>query len=322
MRYINKQRFVKANQSNNEQIPGTDGVDGQDGKSAYQIWLDLGNVGTEADFVNSLTGPQGIQGQAGNDGADGINGIDGQDGVSAYETWLSLGNEGTEQDFISSITGQQGAAGTNGVDGQDGKSAYQIWLDLGNTGTEEDFINSLTGPQGMQGQAGNDGVDGIDGLDGQDGKSAYQIWLDLGNGGTEEDFINSLKGQDGTTGTGSGDIQLTNRSSQVLEPGDIVILDKNNPLSVTTTNLYYSPDVIGVVKTGGGIGQLVTVQTSGIVDVKMTVLPVNIGDNIYTGDVYGRGYASATAWPNIFAKALTSKSNGVLGTVQALLLLA
>ena len=48
-------------------------------------------------------------------------------------------------------------------------------------------------------------------------------------------------------------------------------------------------------KTGGGVWQLVTVQTSGIVDVKMTVLPVNIGDNIYTGDVYGRGYESATA---------------------------
>ena len=145
--------------------------------------------------------------------------------------------------------------------------------------------------------------------------------MDLGNTGTEEDFINFLKGQDRTTGIANGDIQLTNRSSQVLEPGDIVILDKNNPLSVTTTNLYYSPDVIGVVKTGGGIGQLVTVQTSVVVDVKMTVLPVNIGDNIYTGDVYGRGYASATAWPNIFAKALTSKTNGVLGTVQALLLL-
>ena len=30
-----------------------DGV-GLDGKSAYQIWLDLGNVGTEQDFINSL----------------------------------------------------------------------------------------------------------------------------------------------------------------------------------------------------------------------------------------------------------------------------
>ena len=54
MRYINKQRFVKASQTNNEQTPGTDGLDGQDGKSAYKIWLDLGNIGTEVDFINSL----------------------------------------------------------------------------------------------------------------------------------------------------------------------------------------------------------------------------------------------------------------------------
>src|SRR5699024_10736789 len=38
-------------------INGTNGVDGkngQDGKSAYQIWLDLGNSGSEQDFINSL----------------------------------------------------------------------------------------------------------------------------------------------------------------------------------------------------------------------------------------------------------------------------
>ena len=39
--------------------PGKDGKDGQDGKSAYQIWLDAGNKGTEADFLKSLQGPQG-----------------------------------------------------------------------------------------------------------------------------------------------------------------------------------------------------------------------------------------------------------------------
>lgn len=33
---------------------GRDGIDGQDGKSAYQIWLDLGNSGSEQDFINSL----------------------------------------------------------------------------------------------------------------------------------------------------------------------------------------------------------------------------------------------------------------------------
>lgn len=33
---------------------GTDGADGADGESAYQIWLDEGNVGTEQDFLDSL----------------------------------------------------------------------------------------------------------------------------------------------------------------------------------------------------------------------------------------------------------------------------
>lgn len=35
------------------------------GKSAYEIWLDLGNIGTEQDFINSLEGQQGMPGQDG-----------------------------------------------------------------------------------------------------------------------------------------------------------------------------------------------------------------------------------------------------------------
>ena len=38
---------------------GQDGEDGQDGKSAYQIWLDEGNVGTEQDFLESIKGEKG-----------------------------------------------------------------------------------------------------------------------------------------------------------------------------------------------------------------------------------------------------------------------
>ena len=44
---------------------GHDGVDGQDGKSAYQIWLDEGNVGTEEDFLESLKGEKGQDGENG-----------------------------------------------------------------------------------------------------------------------------------------------------------------------------------------------------------------------------------------------------------------
>ena len=41
--------------------PGS-GVQGIDGKSAYEIWLDLGNIGTEQDFIDSLIGDDGDPG--------------------------------------------------------------------------------------------------------------------------------------------------------------------------------------------------------------------------------------------------------------------
>ena len=119
----------------------------------------------------------------------------------------------------------------------------------------------------------------------------------------------------------TGTIQLTNKSGNILEYGDIVVLDKTNPLSVTATNIYYNEDVIGVVKIGGAANELVTIQYTGIIDAKMTVFPVNIGDKIFTGDVFGRGYASSFLWPGAFAKALTSKPNGVTGLVKIMLIL-
>lgn len=41
---------------------GEQGTQGLPGKSAYQIWLDLGNTGTEADFIASLKGEKGDAG--------------------------------------------------------------------------------------------------------------------------------------------------------------------------------------------------------------------------------------------------------------------
>ena len=78
--------------------PGS-GVQGIDGKSAYEIWLDLGNTGSEQDFIDSLIGD------------DGDPGDPGDDGDSAYEVWLALGNTGTEQEFIDSLKGADGEDG-------------------------------------------------------------------------------------------------------------------------------------------------------------------------------------------------------------------
>lgn len=38
---------------------GQNGKNGIDGKSAYKIWLEQGNEGTEEDFIASLKGEQG-----------------------------------------------------------------------------------------------------------------------------------------------------------------------------------------------------------------------------------------------------------------------
>ncbi|WP_228994312.1 glycerophosphodiester phosphodiesterase [Streptomyces sp. DH8] len=40
-------------------LPGADGQDGADGLSAYEVWLEAGNTGTEADYLASLVGPSG-----------------------------------------------------------------------------------------------------------------------------------------------------------------------------------------------------------------------------------------------------------------------
>ena len=126
--------------------PGNPGADGQDGLTAYQIWISLGNTGTEQEFMDSLSGSQGEEGEQGIPGI----GADGLDGLSAYQVWISLGNNGTEQEFMESLVGPPGIGG----DGLNGLSAYEVWISLGNTGTEQEFIDSLVGTQGEQGLDG------------------------------------------------------------------------------------------------------------------------------------------------------------------------
>ena len=192
------------------------------GKSAYQVWIDLGNVGSEQDFIKSLKGPAGPQGPAGatgatgpagNTGATGPAGTSGSNGLSAYQVWLQLGNTGTEANFIASLKGPTGAAGPQGpagttgatgpagtsgaagpagTSGSNGLSAYQVWLQLGNTGTEANFIASLKGPTGAAGPQGPAGAAGADGA-----AASAATFVDLSTdqtvGGTKT-FTNPIAG--------------------------------------------------------------------------------------------------------------------------------
>jgi len=55
-------------------------TNGTDGLSAYQVWLNLGNTGTEAAFIASLTGPAGTNGATGPQGPQGEQGPQGPAG--------------------------------------------------------------------------------------------------------------------------------------------------------------------------------------------------------------------------------------------------
>lgn len=87
--------------------PGKDGKNGKDGLSAYQIALQHGYKGSEADWLDSLIGPPGVDG----DGKPGEPGKNGKDGLSAYEIALKNGFKGTEAEWLESLRGKDGADG-------------------------------------------------------------------------------------------------------------------------------------------------------------------------------------------------------------------
>ena len=65
-------------------LPGINGTNGANGLSAYQLWINAGNTGTESQFLASLQGPTGAQGIQGATGATGATGPQGPVGSSAF----------------------------------------------------------------------------------------------------------------------------------------------------------------------------------------------------------------------------------------------
>ena len=102
---------------------------GKDGKSAYEIAVEYGFVGTETEWIESL---KGVDGKDGCDGRNGVDGLPGKDG-----------NDGAD--------GLPGRDGIDGINGSDGKSAYIIAVEHGFSGTENEWLQSLKGADGRDG---------------------------------------------------------------------------------------------------------------------------------------------------------------------------
>lgn len=101
---------------------GADGSDGAAGKSAYEIALQNGFVGTETDWLESLKGQKGDTGEPGAKGEPGEKGERGEKG--------DTGETGEKGD-----TGAPGKDGVNGTDGKDGADGFSPTVTVTETST-------------------------------------------------------------------------------------------------------------------------------------------------------------------------------------------
>ena len=155
------------------------GKDGENGASAYEIAINNGFTGSEAEWLLSLHGPNGKDGADGKDGKDGKNGVDGKNGL-----------DGTN--------GKDGVNGTNGTNGKDGMPCTHRWSGTtlyvtSASGTSYANLKGENGKDGINGNNGKDGytpIKGVDYFDGKDGK----------DGADGKNGINGTNGKDGVDG--------------------------------------------------------------------------------------------------------------------------
>lgn len=116
---------------------------GDTGKSAYDEWLNLGNEGSVADFINSLRGEP-----------------------FTYEDFT--------EEQLQALKGEQGERGEQGARGEQGDDAYGVWLKAGHVGSLQDFFDYNKGKKGDKGEQGIQGIQGIQGERGERGERGEQ----------------------------------------------------------------------------------------------------------------------------------------------------
>ena len=281
---------------------GPTGADGLDGASAYDVAVENGYTGTEAEWLLSLVGAtgadgaQGIQGEPGIQGGAGVQGEvgpAGPDGPSAYEVAVNNGFVGTEADWLLTLVGPvgpkgpigpqgvKGDQGTDGPQGEQGIQGIQGIPGLGITfkgqvpteadlpagaahgdayivqaddsfwvydGTASAWVNggSIQGPQGIQGEQGiqgiqgKTGVDGIQGIQGEtgasgaDGPSAYEVAVAGGFVGTEAEWLLSLVGEQGI----QGEVGPAGPTAVSADAGNTTVLGTDGLIYTPAGNVY------------------------------------------------------------------------------------
>lgn len=226
------------------------GEAGSGGKSAYEIAVENGYVGTQAQWLLSLrgekgdTGPQGERGIQGIQGVQGVQGITGpkgdkgEDGRSCYEIAVAHGFSGTETEFVASMKGEQGPQGIQGPKGDTGATGPR-----GATGA--------TGPRGNTGATGPQGPKGDTGATGPKGDTGDSLFA---NGGTMNGNLNV-----------NGLVRVNNNQC-IFDSGSMITLSTNNRETMIAGSKIYSKVAISVSSDKRLKEDIMPVNKAGLVD--------------------------------------------------------
>ena len=147
-----------ATQDDLDEIELKEGPQGPEGKTAYQIAVEEGFVGTEQEWLDSLKGEDGQDGPQGPAGADGSDGSDGEDGVGVV---------GSQVHYQTHVNGRTPPTGTWSSEVLEAEQGEYLWVRTITEYTDGQSITTYA--VSYNAKDGTDGSDGSDGADGSDG---------------------------------------------------------------------------------------------------------------------------------------------------------
>ena len=126
-----------------------------DGLSAYEVWLENGNEGTEEEFLASLKGEKGDAGGIGPQGNPGTEGPQGPAGADGFSPTAIV--EQTSTGAKITITDKNGTTTANVLNGKDGEggSGGSITLDTEMSDTSENAVQNKVIKTYVDGLVGN-----------------------------------------------------------------------------------------------------------------------------------------------------------------------
>ncbi len=215
---------------------------GRDGKSAYEIAVEHGYQGTEAEWIASLAG-NGI-------GVDHIEKTGtSEDGL--IDTYTIYFTDGSWYSFTV----------TNGAKGDTGEKGNGIASIVKTATSEDGLIDTYTITYTDGTTTTFTVVNGANGKDGADGKSAYELAVENGYKGTLNEWIAQLSGN----GIGVDRIEKTGTSEDGRFDIYTIFYTDGNSYSFTVTNGVDGVGIASVRKTGteGNVDTFTITMTDG-----------------------------------------------------------